>query len=234
MNANDLPPKAGEIFKKIRKKHKVAFETLKLNDKEIKLLQVTDLESLLAGKDPFNDVSEFPLWVKLWEASLILSHVVAALPPGSGATFLELGAGLGASGLTAAACGYNVTLSDYGKHILDFQKVSAAANGFDNVNFEIIDWKKPPDLPKYDVIAGAEILFNEDFFEPLLNVFNKLLAQDGTIYLAHDARRKSLPDFLNKAAKNYDIAVSSRTLTSDGEKRTVIVNRLRPKRKLVE
>ncbi len=136
MNANDLPGKAAEIYKKIRRKHKVAFETLKLNDKEIKILQVTDLESLLAGKDPFKDVSEFPFWVRLWEASLILSHVVAALPPGNGTKFLELGAGLGAPGLTAAACGYDVTLSDYEKHILDFQRVSAAANGFDNVDFK--------------------------------------------------------------------------------------------------
>jgi protein N-lysine methyltransferase METTL21A len=227
MQAQELPGRAAEIYKRISKKYKVAFEPLRVRDKNLQLLQITDLELLLGGKDPFQNVSEFPFWVKLWEASLVLADLMAAMPPKPEQTLLELGAGLGAPGLVAAASGYRVTLSDFEPLILDFQRVSAAASGLKEVSFELIDWQKPPELPRFDIIIGAEILFREEFFAPLLKVFDKLLAPDGTIYLAHDIRRKSLPPFLKEAENKYEIAVSTRKITSDEESLTVIVNRLR-------
>jgi predicted nicotinamide N-methyase len=229
MLPQELPGRAADIYKRIRKTHKVAFEPLRVRDRELQLLQVADLESLLAGKDPFQNVSDFPFWVKLWEASLVLADLMAANPSVSEQTLLELGAGLGAPGLVAAASGYRVTLSDFEPLILDFQRVSAAASGLTGVSFELIDWHRPPELPRYDVIIGAEILFREDFFAPLLAVFDKLLAPGGTIYLAHDIRRKSLPPFLKAAEPRYEIAVSTRKITSDEESLTIIVNRLRPR-----
>jgi predicted nicotinamide N-methyase len=230
VNATDLPEKAREVLKRIRKKYKVGFEPLRIRDVELKILQVTDLEHLLAGKDPFADVSNFPFWVKLWEASLLLADTVAGLPaPGPERTLLELGAGLGAPGLVAAAKGYQVTLSDYEPHILDFQRVSAAANGLTAIDFRMIDWKKPPELPPFDTIIGAEILFRDEFFQPLLALFQKYLAPQGEIYLAHDGRRKSLPKFLDLAQKEFQVAVSARKMKSPQGELTIIINRLRRK-----
>ena len=65
-----LPENIAPLYKKIAKRYKVRFETLKLGPEPLKLLQITDLEPLLAGKDPFRDASSFPFWVKLWEASM--------------------------------------------------------------------------------------------------------------------------------------------------------------------
>ena len=171
MDIAALPEKAQKVLKRIRKQYKVGLEPLRVRDVELQLLQVTDLEHLLAGKDPFADVSSFPFWVKLWEASLMLADVIASSPINREATLLELGAGLGAPGLVAAAKGYSVTLSDYEPHILDFQRVSAAVNGLTNVDFKIIDWKKTKEMPRFDRIIGAEILFRDDFFSPLLDLF---------------------------------------------------------------
>ncbi|MBU0908556.1 MAG: methyltransferase domain-containing protein [Proteobacteria bacterium] len=229
MNEIHLPEKTREVLHRIRKKYKVGFEPLRIRDVELKILQVQDLEQLLAGKDPFADVSIFPFWVKLWEASLMLADIMASMPCEPGQNLLELGAGLGAPGLVAAARGYKVTLSDYEPHILDFQRVSAAANGLMDVDFRIIDWKKPPSMPVFDTIIGAEILFRDEFFQPLLNVFNQYLAPQGTIYIAHDGRRKSLPKFLDLAQKDYQIAVSARKMKSDEGEMTIIINRLKKK-----
>jgi predicted nicotinamide N-methyase len=225
----NLPEKTQTVLKRIRKKYKVGFEPLRIRDVELKILQVQDLEHLLAGKDPFADVASFPFWVKLWEASLMLADIMASMPAKPGQTLLELGAGLGAPGLVAAARGYQVTLSDYEPHILDFQRVSAAANGLTEVDFRMIDWKKPPAIPPFDVIIGAEILFRDEFFQPLLDVFNKYLAPQGTIYLAHDGRRKSLPKFLDRAQQDYQIAVSARKMKSEEGELTIIINRLKRK-----
>ena len=77
MSTNTLPPKETEILKSIRKKYKVAFEPLKIRDVEVQLLKVQDLESILKGKDPFKNVSEFPFWIKLWESAMILADVAS-------------------------------------------------------------------------------------------------------------------------------------------------------------
>ncbi len=229
MKQIDLPANAAKIYAKIKKKYKISLEPLRVRDKEVKILQTNDILTLLKGKDPFKDVSGFPFWARIWESAIILADLIASLPHKPGQSLLELGAGLAAPGLVAAACGYKTTLSDSESHILDFQKVSAAANGFTNVSFQTIDWKKPPELPRFDVIVGAEILFRDDFFEPLLNIFAKLLLPDGTIYLAHDMKRNSLPQFLLMAEKKFDIAVSTRKIRSEDGEKTIIVNKLRHK-----
>jgi protein N-lysine methyltransferase METTL21A len=227
MEARELPGRAADIYKQIRKKYQVAFEPLRVRDKELQLLQITDLEPLLGGKDPFQNVSDFPFWVKLWESSMVLADLMAVTPPKPKQTLLELGAGLGAPGLVAAASGYQVTLSDFDPLILDFQRVSAAASGLTGVGFQLVDWQQPPDLPPFDTIIGAEILFREEFFGPLLKVFRKLLAPGGEIYLAHDVRRKSLIPFLHLAEKEYEIVARTRKLSSAEETLTIMINRLR-------
>lgn len=230
MDDKKLSEKTQKVLRRIRKQFKVGFSPLKIQDLEIDILQVTDLEHLLAGKDPFENVSEFPFWVKLWEASMVLAHVMASMPAQGNQKLLELGAGMAAPGLVAAARGYEVTLSDYEPHILDFQRVSAAANGFDNIDFRMIDWLKPPEMPAFDRIIGAEILFRADFFEPLLAIFRNYLKDDGEIYLAHDMRRQSVPRFLDLAQKDFHIAVSKTAMQNEeGEKITVLINRLTKK-----
>ncbi len=230
MNTMDLPEKAQKQLREIRKKYKVAFEPLTIRDEELQILTVTDLEHLLGGKDPFANVQEFPFWIRLWESALVLADLIVSMPPDKpGQKLLELGAGLGAPGLAAAKAGYQVTLSDYEQHILEFQRVSAAASNLKGVQCKLIDWLKPPQLTEFDTIIAAEVLFREEFFAPLLNVFKTYLAPGGVIYLAHEACRKSLPKFLDLAEKEYDIAFSNRKFRKDDIEKTIVVCRLTQK-----
>ena len=157
----------------------------------------------------------------------MLSGIMASMEHDSKRRVLELGAGLGVPGLVAAARGGQVTISDYEPHILDFQRVSAAASGLENIEFRMIDWKNPPEMPRFDMIVGAEILFRDEFFQPLLDVFDRYLAPDGIIYLSHDSRRKSVPKFLEVAKKDYEIAVMSRKMRSEDGEITILINRLK-------
>lgn len=226
MTEIELPEKAALILRQLRKKYKTEFDNLRIRDCELRILQVSDIEPLLNGKDPFEDVTTFPFWVRLWEAALVLADTMAGLPVPVNNRLLELGAGLAAPGLAAAAAGYQVTLSDYEPHILDFQRVSAAANNLKNVEFRIIDWNKPPEMARFDTIIGAEILFREDFFKPILKIFRRYLAPGGTVYLAHNKDRQSLGPFLELAAEYFKIGVVSRKITSADKEVTVLLNRL--------
>lgn len=226
MDIKTLPDRERQIYNRINKKYALTFDTLKIGEHSLRLLKVADLQEFLGDKDPFADVSQFPFWIRLWDAAILLSYVLTRIPEREGKTLLELGAGLGAPGLAAAAAGFTVTISDYEEIIMDFQKVSAVASGVDNVNFTLLDWLNPPALPPFDVLAGAEILFREEFFEPLLRVFEAYLKPGGVIYLAHDARRKSLPKFLKLAERDYVIAVNKQVVKKDGDDRIILINRL--------
>ena len=227
--APPLPDKEKEILRQLRRRYPTEFNPLKLRGRELTILQVRDLEPLLQGRDPFEDVSTFPFWVRLWESALLLADLMLSQPVPPGGRLLELGAGLGAPGLAAALAGYKVTLSDYEPQILDFQRVSAAANQLTGIDFRIIDWLKPPQLEQFDTIIGAEILFRADFFQPLLAIFRNYLAPNGTIYLAHDATRKSLGPFLELASEHFTIGTMARKISGNDKEVTVLLNRLQLK-----
>lgn len=226
MDIRTLPDQEREIYNRLRARHKLTFDRLTLGADTVRLLKIADLEEFLDGKDPFANVSEFPFWVKLWDSAMVLAYALHALPSGNGQRLLELGAGLGAPGLAAAANGFDVTITDYEEIILDFQRVSAAASGFKNVECTLLDWLNPPEMEKFEVLAGAEILFREEFFQPLLNVFNAYLKPGGVIYLAHDASRQSLPKFLKLAEKDYQVGGKAQKIRKDDKEVTIIINRL--------
>jgi predicted nicotinamide N-methyase len=230
MDIRTLPEPERDIYNKIKSKYQLTFDSLKVGGNKLRLLKIADIEEFLDGKDPFANVSEFPFWVKLWEAALVLSYVMSSLPEPKGKTVLELGAGLGAPGLAAAAAGFEVTISDYEAIIMDFQRVSAAASGLHNITFTHLDWLNPPELAPFDILIGAEILFREEFFAPLLTLFKKYLKPDGFIYLAHDARRQSLPLFLKQAQKDFDITLNKQVIKKPDQTITIIVNRLSRKK----
>jgi predicted nicotinamide N-methyase len=229
MDPQTLPAEARALYEGIKNRYTVAFEPLKIREHKLQLLKITDLEQILEGKDPLKDVSTFPFWIRLWEAAIVLSEYVAGLSCAQGATVLELGAGLGAPGLTAAACGFDVTLTDYEELILDFERINAAASRLANVRFALLDWLNPPEMEQYDIILGAEILFREEFFQPLLDVLRKTLKPNGVVYLAHDIKRRSLEPFLKMAEGEYRIAASQRKLKSLEGDKIILLTRLQPR-----
>lgn len=228
MDPQTLPAEALALYTRIKERYTVAFEPFRVRDYHLHLLKITDLEQILEGRDPLKDVSSFPFWIRLWEAAIVLAEFIAAQPRRDGATLLELGAGLGAPGLVAAAAGYQVTLSDYEPLILDFERVNAAASKLPQVRCTLLDWLAPPEMERYDVILGAEILFREEFFQPLLGVLRRALKPDGVVYLAHDVQRRSLQPFLKMAEKEYKISASPRKLKSLEADKTILLTRLQP------
>lgn len=229
MDIRTLPEDERAIYHRLQQQYQLHFVRRTFGNHTIRLLMPSDLEQLLNGRDPFADVSMFPFWSRLWEAALVLARLLAESDVTAGNRLLELGAGLGAPGLAAAAAGYQVVLSDYEEAILDFQRVSVAANGLKGVSCIHFDWLSPPSLERFDVIAGAEILFREEFVEPLLQICKNYLQPGGMILLAHDVRRKCLPVFLRAAERDFSIGSRQQSLIRNGQRIDILINQLRPK-----
>ena len=84
MSNPPLPPATKEILRRLRRRYRTGFDTLRLRGRELQVLQVVDIEPLLNGRDPFADVSSFPFWVRLWEAALLLADLMLAQPVPAG------------------------------------------------------------------------------------------------------------------------------------------------------
>ncbi len=229
MDIRTLPEKERQIYNELNKRYSLHFRSLKIADHTIRILQPSEIEELLNGQDPLSDISTFPFWAKLWESSIVLSHILVAAPQEQGKRLLELGAGLGLAGIAASAAGFDVVLTDNDQIILDFQGINAAANKDDRTKRLLFDWNNPPEIGTFDVIGGAEILASEEVLDPLLDICKNYLAEGGTIYLAHDVRRRCLPLFLEKAEGEFHVGSRKQSLRMDGAVVDILVNRLQRK-----
>ncbi len=223
-----LPKEVQPIYDRLAQKFSLELVPLTIRGKTIQILKPKDIEPLLEGENPLERVEDFPFWVKIWEAAIVLADFLATVPPKG--RILELGSGLGVAGLTAAAFGHEVVITDSEDLCLDFVRVTAALNHLEKVQVKKLDWRSLPDLGRFEMIIGAEIVFSGRYFESLFQAFKQYLAPGGVIYLAHDKERmRTLAPFLYLAEKEYEEAVSQRRLRTDDQVHEIVISRLIPK-----
>lgn len=201
----------------------IDIEELTIRGKTLKICKPAKLEEIFEG-DPFLEAEKFPLWFKIWEASIILADYIATLSPPL--EILEIGAGLGIPSLVASAFGHKVLATDIEELPLKFLEKSANENGL-SLEIQKLDLFNPNLSQKLDVIMGAEIVFKKKFYGPLLKLFMNYLKSGGVILLAHSSERKSsLIPFLYQAQSCFEIHTSIRRLRSNEETFEIILNRL--------
>ncbi len=223
----NIPNEIKPLYEKLAQKFSLEWVPLTIRGKTIQILKPKDIEALLEGEE-LQNIEKFPFWARIWEASLILADFLATIPPKG--RVLELGAGLGVAGLVAAAFGHQVVAGDSDELCLEFVRVTAAANGLENIKIEKVDWQEPPPLGQFEMIIGSEIVYSGRHFESLFQIFRQYLAPKGVIYLAHDKERmRTLAPFLYLAEKEYEEAVSQRRLRSGDQVYEIVISRLIPR-----
>lgn len=172
--------------------------------------------------------ADFPLWAKIWPASLVLADYLAARPIVPACRILEIGAGLGVVSVTAAAFGHTITCSEHNPHALDFLKANAGANRCPDLPVIALDWNRPLPDHRYDLILGSEVVYRETDFDPLERLFRALLTPGGTIVLASEIRKTSLM-FCDRLAAAYEIKAGQKVLRCGDQQIKVMLCQLRPK-----
>lgn len=206
-------------------KYEPQIEYVKVGDKTYKIVKPSKLDFLLE-EDTANTL-DFPYWVKIWDASIVFSEFLQANVLPQDKSVLELGAGLGLCGLVMADLGFHVTLTDYKEEILAFQYASSCVNGLTNLNFELLDWRDPKDLGKFDLIIGSELIFHRDLIEPLCNTIKSLTKENSLILLCEDISRLTLKPFLDYASQSFEIGVIRRELPA--KRQSFIIIRMKNK-----
>ena len=129
-----------------------------------------------------------PYWAEIWPAARMLAKVLAKETFEPGTTALELGCGLGLSGIVALARGAEVVFSDYDACALKFAGDNALLNGFDRFRLLQLDWRTPPADLRVPLIIGADLIYQERNLEPVIQCIRTMLLPGGRCLLADQDR----------------------------------------------
>ncbi len=216
-SASQPGPEAGldDLLAFAGKKYSLEFEPVSAGGVTLNILQIANMREILdaavASGALQSALTTLPLWAKIWPASLILGHALAALPT-KDRSLLEVGAGCGVAGLVAAAAGFSsVLITDINDDALLFARINILKNSLqDRASVCRADIESDRLERRFSLIAGAEVLYLEHLYRPLVKFLGRHLAAKASIpapeiLLATDHRRDA-KRFFKLAEKEFQIA----------------------------
>jgi predicted nicotinamide N-methyase len=127
-----------------------------------------------------------PYWAELWESALGLGQVIERAGPGS-ANVLDLGCGMGLAGAVAAAMGHRVLMAELETSALLLARLNTLA-WVDRVRCRRINWQSDRISQRFDLILGADILYEVGQWEHLHAFWQGHLADGGVVTLGEPGR----------------------------------------------
>ena len=212
----------------VAEKYELKIMPIAIRGKTLELYGTDNWDTIVQDLDEKGEeyIRQFPFWIKIWEASIVLADHMVQLDLDRDLNILELGAGMGITGLFLGAFGHKVTITDYEDDALQLLRMNTERNGLNNVRVRKLDWNEPELAHKYDVICGSELIYKETSIQPLIKFFRDWLRPGGTVYLAHDIRRMCMMKFIGMVPGRYEIENVVKTLKGDGDVFRVIVHAL--------
>lgn len=213
----------------IKEKYELGTFPIAIGEKKLELYRVENWDVFVNNLDQKGDayIKVFPFWVKIWEASIVLAHHLVQAELGKDQAILELGAGMGVTGLFLGAYGHKVTITDYDDDAIELLRMNAELNGLTNVSIRKLDWHSPNLTEEYDVICGSELVYNEASIDPIIHLFRTYLRPMGTVFLAHDIKRMCLIKLIGMVPGRFDIENVVKTYKGENKHTRVVVHTLR-------
>jgi predicted nicotinamide N-methyase len=151
------------------------------------LLRPRDPDALLDER-AFEHEEFLPYWAEVWPSAAVLADRLAARGV-AGLRVLELGCGLGVTGLAAAALGARVTLTDWAPDALALVRRNAERNGL-AVETARLDWFAPPPAgdDAWPLVVAADVLYERRHVAALLTTLERVVAPGGEAWIADPGR----------------------------------------------
>ncbi len=165
-------------------------------DLRVSLFRVTRLEDVVDREALLRDdrVPEPPYWAHLWIGATALARFLARSNGLAGKRVLDLGCGLGLPGLVAARRGAQVWFADREAAALEFVRESARSNNLEAVHLHEVDFTTTSLGERFDVILGAEIVYEPAAYLPLAAFVERHLDEGGVLHVT-DAFRSDAETF---------------------------------------
>jgi len=157
------------------------------------------------------DRDEYPFGLMIWESALVLGQELAARGRGlAGQRILELGCGVGLPGLIARRLGAEVVQTDHDALALALCRHNADLNGITGINQFVGDWQAWSHPHKYEIIVGADIIYDTAYYAALEYVFRTNLAPGGELLLTDPMRQQTIALFTVMEDAGWTISTANR------------------------
>ncbi len=192
------------------------FEEWRFGNHKVEIERIKNLDALVdqIPQEWFQDDERLPYWAELWPSAIALSRFIAKHPEYVQAkSVLELGCGLGLTSLiTALQKPAYLLLTDYESEALKITARNFNRNRLNMPHLEQIDWREARFRQRFDAIIASDVVYEERFFMPLLNVFREALAPQGRILLAEPNRQIARIFFNLLRDHGYDYEVGNESV----------------------
>ncbi|HWE02116.1 MAG TPA: hypothetical protein VG326_06860 [Tepidisphaeraceae bacterium] len=153
-----------------------------------------DLRDRLNGRRSDGEQLHLPYWAELWDSArgigIHLAAVYTAISFGKGSRLqaLDLGCGMGMAGTVAAALGADVVFADLEPPALLFARLNSLP-WRKRVRTRQLNWQRDRLDRRFDLIIGADILYERAQW-PFLEAFWRVhLAEGGQVLLGEPGRQ---------------------------------------------
>lgn len=171
---------------------------LTISSRQLTLLRVKDLERWVDREALLRDETEEPpYWAHLWTGATTLARHIDEHVECRDLQILDLGCGLGLTGIVAALKGGWVTFADKEPDAVAFATVNAQLNDCPLFEAKLLDFTRDVIDQRFSLILGAEILYDRPVFPKLIAFLKHHLSPGGCVLLA-DARRTNTDDFYSQ------------------------------------
>jgi predicted nicotinamide N-methyase len=182
-----------ELIESIERQFDVATRTLRLGGVELAVFALRDPDTLLDEATinaAHGDMAWHPYWGKLWDSAIGLADYLADRDF-SGTEVLDLGCGLGVTGAIVAARGGRVIMADHAPPTLDFARLNSWP-WRERVEVRWVDWRTSDLRHSFDLIVGADIVYDRHDVPFLDRFWRNHLGSAGQVILSDPSRLMTL------------------------------------------
>ncbi len=195
------------LYQFVSRKYELKQTEVKIMGKEFTLFTVKSIDELLdqlIEKGPTDEAvkdERLPYWPEIWPSSVALSkYIMEKFSDMQNCKAIELGCGIGLVGIVAAIKNVDIVLTDYQPDALLFAEMNWLINLGRSPSTIQMDWRLPDLSEEFDLIFGSDIIYEERFFWPLIELFQRFSGEDTHILLS-EPNRKVARRFFNLLRK---------------------------------
>jgi predicted nicotinamide N-methyase len=211
VDSSRLARHRGHLLARISRRYKTVTEQLYIGPLRVNFTRVRDADEVLdqvveaedrrerqSGDRRDGDALHLPYWAELWDSSIGMGQMLVSWQTGdidrllpiakNPLRILDLGCGQGLAGTVAAALGHHVMLADLEPPALLFARLNMLIYQ-PRVRVRQLNWQSDNLGERFDVILGADVLYERAQWEYLERFWRAHLAPDGVVLLGEPGRQ---------------------------------------------